>query len=113
MTERLNIQFTGRGKRIGEEGQTMDVKIPVGFISLEDLLSHIEYQLGAGTLLTDELNHQLAEAHCEGRRDLAEQFQALTTQQTAGVRVDMEAAHRIITAELLGYAPTPADGLAA
>lgn len=105
---RVSIPFARKG-----DPDVRTVVLPAGFISLEDLLSHVGYQLDMGNALVDELDRQLDAERRAGRREMAEALQAQIDQRTAGVKVDMESAHRILTAELTGYAPTPEDGLAA
>lgn len=78
------------------------VAIPAGYISLEDLLSHIGFQLGMGNELVDELNGLLAQEHTAGKRELAEVLNRVT--HSAAYTPNMEDAHRILMAEELGYA---------
>lgn len=93
---RVSIPFARKG-----DPDVRTVVLPAGYMSLEDILSHIGYQLDMGNALVDELNRQLAVEHIAGKRELAEALQAVGP--TATHRVDMDKAYRILTAELIGY----------
>ncbi len=96
--DRINIPFGRKG-----DPDVRTVVIPAGYISLEDLLSHVGFQLDIGNDLVDELQGQLAAEHAAGKREMAETLQRVVDNSSASVAVDMEAAHRILTAETIGY----------
>ena len=97
MNERIKVPYARKGN---PDAHT--IVIPAGYISLEDLLSHVGFQLGMGDTLVDELNGLLAQEHTAGKRELAEVLSRAT--HTAAYTPDMEDAHRILMTEELGYA---------
>lgn len=97
MSELIRVPHTRKGNL-----DDHIIVIPAGYISLEDLLSHVGYQLGMGNELVDELNGLLAQEHTAGKRELAEILNRAT--HTASYTPNMEDAHRILMAEEIGYA---------
>ena len=97
MTERINIPYNRKG-----DPDVHHIVIPAGYISLEDLLSHLGYQLGIPGQLEVELSAVLAAEHSAGRREMAEQIQAVSTGHVT-YNPDFEAQLRIVNAELTGY----------
>ncbi|ATS92432.1 hypothetical protein PGT2_g00014 [Escherichia phage PGT2] len=97
MSERICVPYARKGNP-----DVHTIVIPAGFISLEDLLSHVGFQLGMGDQLLDEINGLLAQEYTAGKRALAEVLSRAT--HSATYTPNMEDAHRILTAEELGYA---------
>lgn len=97
MSERIKVPYARKGNP-----DVHTIVIPAGYISLEDLLSHVGFQLGMGNELLDEFNGLLAQEHTAGKRELAEVLNRAT--HSAAYTPNMEDAHRILMAEEIGYA---------